>query len=61
MVDKFKRRAEYYKVIFSVRNKVGILTVLGIRIRRIPMFMGLPDPEPDPLVGGMNPDPSLFS
>ncbi len=30
--------------------------VLGIRIR---MFEGLPDP--DPLVRGMDPDPSLFS
>ncbi len=37
--------------------------VLGIRIRRIRMFLGLPDP--DPLVGGtgMDPDPvsSFFS
>jgi hypothetical protein len=36
-------------------------TVLGIRIRRIRMFLGLPDP--DPLVRGTDPDPdpSLFS
>ncbi len=32
-------------------------TVLGIRIRRIRMFLGLPDP--DPLVRGTDPDPSL--
>jgi hypothetical protein len=23
------------------------------------MFFGLPDPDPDPLVKGMNPDPDL--
>jgi hypothetical protein len=37
--------------------------VLGIRIRRIRMFLGLPDP--DPLIRGMDPAPdpypSLFS
>jgi hypothetical protein len=33
--------------------------VLGIRIRRIRMFLGHPDP--DPLVGDTDPDPSLFS
>jgi hypothetical protein len=32
--------------------------VLVIRIRRILMFLGLPDP--DPLVRGKDPDPSLF-
>jgi hypothetical protein len=31
---------------------------LGIRIRRIRMFLGIQDP--DPLVRGMDPDPSLF-
>ncbi len=25
------------------------------------MFLGLPDPEPHPLVRGTDPDPSLFS
>jgi hypothetical protein len=38
-------------------------TVLGIRIRRTRMLLGLPDP--DPLVRGMDPapdpEPSLFS
>ncbi len=32
-------------------------SVLGIRIRSIRMFLGLPDP--DPLVIGVDPDPSL--
>jgi hypothetical protein len=31
--------------------------VLRIRIRRIPMFLGLLDPDPDPLVRGLDPDP----
>jgi hypothetical protein len=36
--------------------------VLGIRIRnQIRMFLGLLRPDPDPLVRGMDPDPSLFS
>jgi hypothetical protein len=26
---------------------------------RIHMFLGLPDPEPDPLVRGIDPDPAL--
>jgi hypothetical protein len=30
-------------------------TVLGIRIRKIPMFLGLPDQ--DPLIRGRGPDP----
>ncbi len=34
-------------------------SVLWIRIGRIRMFSGLPDP--DPLVRGNDPDPSLFS
>jgi hypothetical protein len=32
--------------------------VLRIRIHRIHMFLGLPDP--DPLVRGMDPDPSII-
>jgi hypothetical protein len=32
--------------------------VLGIRIRRIRVFLGLLDP--DPFVRGVDPDPSLF-
>jgi hypothetical protein len=36
--------------------------VLGIRnrIRRISMFLGLLDPNPDPLIRGMDPDPSII-
>ncbi len=40
-------------------NGGQLLAVLGIRIRRIRMFLGLPDP--DKLVRGTDPDPSLFS
>jgi hypothetical protein len=31
--------------------------VLPIRIHRIHMFLGLLDPDPDPVVRGMDPDP----
>jgi hypothetical protein len=31
-----------------------------IRIRRIYMFLDIPDPNPDPLVREMNPDPSII-
>ncbi len=31
--------------------------VLRIRIYRIHVFLGLQDPDPDPLVRGMDPDP----
>jgi hypothetical protein len=31
--------------------------VLRIRIHWIHMFLGLQDPDPDPLVRGMDPDP----
>ncbi len=31
--------------------------VMWIRIHRIHMFLGLLDPDPDPLVRGMDPDP----
>ncbi len=40
-----------------------ITAVLRIQIRiwvpRIHMFLGLLDPDPDPLVRGMDPDPAL--
>jgi hypothetical protein len=39
------------------RDSPCLLPVLGIRIR-ILMFLGLQDP--DPLVRGADPDPSLF-
>ncbi len=35
--------------------------VVRIRIHRIHMFLGLLDPDPDPLVRGMDPDPALDS
>jgi hypothetical protein len=34
--------------------------VLGIRIRRIHIFLGLLDPDLDPLVGGTDPDRSII-
>jgi hypothetical protein len=34
------------------------VTVFRIRIHRIHIFLGLPDP--DPLVRGMDPDPSII-
>jgi hypothetical protein len=44
----------------DLRNKVMRLTELGIRDWiRIPMFLGVLNP--DPLVRGTDPDPSLFS
>jgi hypothetical protein len=33
--------------------------VFRIRIHRIHVFFGLLDPDPDPLVRGMDPDPAL--
>jgi hypothetical protein len=33
---------------------------IRIRIHRIHVFFGLPDPDPDPLVRGMDPDPSII-
>jgi hypothetical protein len=36
---------------------VPLTAVLRIRIHRIHMFLGLPDP--DPLIIGMDPDPAL--
>ncbi len=32
---------------------------IRIRIHRIQMFLGLLDRDPDPLVWGMDPDPSV--
>ena len=32
---------------------------MRIRIHRIHMFVGIPDPDRDPLVRGMDPDPAL--
>ncbi len=38
-------------------NAAKVKSVLGIRVRRIRMFLGLPDA--DPLVRGTDPDPAL--
>jgi hypothetical protein len=44
-----------------VGMKLNLEAVLRIRIRiyRIRMFLDLLDPDPDPLVRGMDPDPSI--
>ncbi len=39
---------------FSLKNDVNVL-VVRIQIRWIRMFLGLPDPHPDPLVRGTDP------
>jgi hypothetical protein len=54
-------RTEHYLVFYLRKNSEKKKSVLWIRIRRINMFLGLPDP--DPLVRGKDPvpDPSLFS
>ncbi len=41
------------------QGNILFLPVLRIRIHRIHMFLGLLDPDPDPLVRGMDPDPAL--
>ncbi len=38
----------------------SVRPVLRIRIRRIRMFLGLLDPDPDPLVRCTDPDPSII-
>ncbi len=54
----------HHNSLLEKAEKILLLTVSGIRIR-IPLFLGLPDP--DPLVRGMDPapnldpDPSFFS
>ncbi len=49
---------QHWKIeIFTL--KAVLESVLRIRIRiRIHMFFGLLDPDPDPLVRGMDPDPN---
>ena len=49
--------------ILGSSNASGIkvnVAVLGIRIRRFRMFLGLPDPHPDLLVTSKDPDPSII-
>ncbi len=45
---------QYFDAVLGIRIKNWI------RIRRIRMFSGLPDPAPDSLVRGTDPEPSLF-
>ena len=51
------------RVYVSLRPLVTVLQI-QIRIRRIRKFLSHPDPEPSPLVGGMDPttgqDPSII-
>jgi hypothetical protein len=44
----------------NIYQKIFFLAVLRIRIRRIRMFLGLPDPCPDLLEKGTDPDPSII-
>ncbi len=43
---------------FKVTQPSFLCAVLGIRIRRIRMILGLPDPDPNQLVRGTYPDPA---
>ncbi len=43
---------------FRNRIQEGIQPVLRIRIHQIHMFLGVLDPDLDPLVRGMDPDPN---
>jgi hypothetical protein len=43
----------------KAHNKVPVLRI-RIRIRSIHMFLGLPDPHPDPLVRDTDPDLSII-
>jgi hypothetical protein len=70
--EEKKRHAENMSFIWNstVTNNMSLATgksqmfsfcaVLGIQIR-IHMFLGFPEPDPDPLVRGMDPDLSFFS
>jgi hypothetical protein len=44
----------------DMRRSEVCKSVLRIRIRRISMFLGLPDPHPDLLVRDTDPDPSVL-
>ncbi len=64
-----KKSTGYQSLTRSIfMNNVDIFPLLSVRIiqsaavlriRRIRMFLGLLDPDPDPLVRGMDPDPSI--
>jgi hypothetical protein len=49
---------QYFRYRYLVENCEAVLrTRIRIRIRRFRMFLGLLDPDRDPLVSGMDPDP----
>ncbi len=57
---------KYYLLYFVVEKyteklvcKLELRIWVQIRIHRIHMFLGLLDPDPDPLVRGLDPDPSI--
>ncbi len=55
----FTKATAGIQIRFLIRA-VYFQTVLWIRIRRIRKVLGLPDPNPDPLVRGTDPDPSII-
>ncbi len=59
--DAARRITDEDEGVFARVNQVRmhpIKAVFGIQIRRIRMFWGLPDPDPNPLVRGMDPNPA---
>jgi hypothetical protein len=54
-----RSRIRCWLVLISFKSLQGFKAVLGswFRIRKIRMFFGLPEPEPDPEVRDTNPDP----
>jgi hypothetical protein len=50
----------HHRVHFQGTQQNTLPLVLRIRIHRIHMFLGLLDPDPDPLVRGTDPDPSII-
>jgi hypothetical protein len=63
-IIEFGEKDDDYKLFSSVAftmraENILFCSVFRIRIHRINVFLGLPDPDPDPLVRGMDPDPAL--
>jgi hypothetical protein len=57
-VDVDPKSTTYSQVISELHCKEMLR--IRIRIHRIHMFLGLPDPNPDPLVRSMDPEPSII-
>ncbi len=55
-----KKLRDEKKVPISIKTVIRCISVLRIRIRRIHIFLGLPDPHPDLLVRDTDPDPSII-